>query len=92
MADAQLVDGVRVRRGEVGDDEVGVEQQLVHRLVYEAGVDDGVGADALQPGLLDGPLDDDAVGLVEVEHAAGGEVGLGAEPHDDETSLLRFFL
>ncbi len=38
MTDAQLVNGVDVRRRKISDDEVGVEDMLVHRLVDQAGV------------------------------------------------------
>jgi hypothetical protein len=88
MPHAELVDRIQVGRGEVGDHDVRLQQQLVHRHVDQAGVLDVIRANALQPRLLHRLLDDDAIGLVEVERAAGGKVDLLAEAHDDEAFFL----
>ena len=89
MTHAELVDGVLVRRREIRDGDVGLEQVFVHRLVDDAGVHDVVGADALEAGAFDGALDD-LVGLVEVEGSVGLVVHLDAETHQYEAPLLRF--
>ena len=48
MSHAELVDRVGVRRGEVGNHHVGIEQLFVHWLIDHRRMDDLVGANARQ--------------------------------------------
>jgi hypothetical protein len=53
---------------------------------------DVVGPDTFEPGLVDRRLDDDAIGLVQIEQALRLQVRLLAESHYDETGFLRHFV
>ena len=85
----ELVDGVRVGGGEVGDDEIRLQQLLVHRLVDQRRMNDLIGTDAREAGGHDRRLNDVLVGAIEVEDALGVglEVCLLAKTHDDEALL-----
>ena len=90
VTDAELVKGVGIRRREVGDDEIGLEQIFIHRLVDQFRVDDFVSADAFETRLRDRRLDDVFERPVQVEDPLRIrlEVRFLAKPHDDETGLL----
>jgi hypothetical protein len=51
-------------------------------------MDDFIGADARQSGLFDRRLDHVLIRLVQIERAAGLEIGLLSEPHHDKARLL----
>ena len=84
----QLVDGIGVRGRDVGDDDIRGQELSVHLEVDNAAMGDLVGAYALEPTLHHRGLDHVAVGVVEVELSARGQIRLDAEAHDDETALL----
>ena len=87
VTDAQLVRGIDVVRGQVRDDQIGLQNPFVHRLVDRARLDDLVGPDAQQPGILDGFLDH-VIGSIQIELPPVGEVGLLAKAPNDEAGFL----
>ena len=52
MTYAQLIEGVRVGRGQIGHHHIRFEEPIEHRLFYCAAVHDLVGANAVQSGGL----------------------------------------
>ena len=51
-------------------------------------MNDVIGADTFQAGILHSLLDDDAIGLVKIVGLLLLEIGLLAESHDDKAGLL----
>ena len=83
VADTELVEHVRVRRGQVGDRVVGQDQPLEHRLVHHAADVLLVTPQGLELRLGDRRSDELLVDRVEVDRAAAA-VGLDTEGHDDK--------
>src|SRR3954470_21937380 len=91
MPDAQFIDRVSIRSGKIGNDHIRTQQQFVHGLIDYARMNNVVGADAFEAGLLDRLLNDDAVRFVEVIGLLLLEIGFGPEAHYHETFLLCSF-
>ena len=88
MAHPELVDGVGIGCREVGYHNVGAQQQLIHGLVDNPRMNNVVGADTFEAGILHSLLDDNAIGLVKIVGLLLLEVGLLAKSHDDKACLL----
>ena len=84
IANAEFEDCVRVGRGQIGDDQLRLVQELVHRHVDHARLLDLVRPDALIVRSQNRWLDDAVVALVEIELAPRCEVGLLAEAHNNK--------
>ena len=83
VADAELVEDVRVRGRQVGDRVVGQDQPLEHRLVDHPPDDVLVGAQWLQLRIANRRRQQRLVDRVEIDRAAP-PVGLQPERHDHE--------
>ena len=88
IAHAQLKEGIRVQRREIGDHQIRFEQLLVHWDIDDLGVHDFVGADAGGSGSLDRRLDQNSIRLVEIERLAADRIRLLAKSHHDEAGRL----
>src|SRR6185295_6657002 len=87
MANAELVEGVPVPGRQISDHDVRGEELLEHRHVNDTGMDDLIGARALESCRFGSRLNDIPVRLVEIEQSARLKIGLPAESHDDKASF-----
>ena len=69
VTNAEFVDCVDIRRGQICDHQIRAEQIVVHRLVDDGGVDNFVCTQANVAGRFDGRLDDVCVGSVQIQDA-----------------------
>jgi hypothetical protein len=90
VAHAEFIKGVGIRSREINNDNVGLQQLLVHQCVNRSAVRNLVCADAVQSSLLDGGFNHIMIRRVEVERTPGLIVGLCAVAHHDKASLLIF--
>src|SRR5690242_20160441 len=84
MPHTQFVKCIGIHGRDVGHDDIGGKQLLIHRNIDNPGVYDFIGAHALETGRFDSRLDEILIRLIQVEFAAGLIIRFYPEAHYDE--------